>query len=290
MGRAGIVHGPGGLAPGAQLHRLAPAARDLRPDRHADPRRGRHLRPGALQRPAAARPEGHDERGRAARAARADARRLPEQGAPRASSRSGCRSVSSTTPRAGCCSTPTARCRTPSGALFATFRRTGSAAATVRTLVRSKACASRAGRRTGRAWGSSLWNELTYSRALEVLHNPRYAGAFVLRPHPPAQAGQRSPHDTQARSRRVVACCFATQHAGYISWDEFEEHQRRLRENAQDARHPGARARRARDRRCCRASCSAACAASRWPSATINAQDAACPGTTAARGAAAPGG
>ena len=44
----------------------AAAAGAVQPDRHADRRRRRHLRPRPVQRPAAARPEGHDVRGRAA--------------------------------------------------------------------------------------------------------------------------------------------------------------------------------------------------------------------------------
>ena len=66
MGRAGIVLGLEVLAPGPQQRGLAPPAGDLRAIRHADLRRGRPLQPVRLQRSAAARPEGHDERSRAA--------------------------------------------------------------------------------------------------------------------------------------------------------------------------------------------------------------------------------
>ena len=34
--------------------------------------------------------------------------------------------------------------------------------------------------RAGPHKGELLWGELTRSRALQVLHNPRYAGAFVF--------------------------------------------------------------------------------------------------------------
>ena len=82
-GPRGHRHGLGGFPPGAQLQRLAPPARDLCPERHLDPGRGRYLRPGALQRPAASWAQGHHERGRVARAARSHARRLHGQSAPR---------------------------------------------------------------------------------------------------------------------------------------------------------------------------------------------------------------
>ena len=52
----------GSLPVGAQRARLAHAAGILRPGRHADRRRGRHLRPDLAERPAPAWYEGHDER------------------------------------------------------------------------------------------------------------------------------------------------------------------------------------------------------------------------------------
>ena len=73
----------GGLAPGAQQRRLVPAARSVRDDRHAHRRRRRPVPPVAVQRSAAARPEGHHERGGAARAARAAGRGHSQQGRAR---------------------------------------------------------------------------------------------------------------------------------------------------------------------------------------------------------------
>ena len=74
----------GSRCPGCPLlPRLAPAARDLRPVRHADRRQRRRLRPGGLQRPPAARPQGHDERGRAAHPQGPHGRRTAGQGRAR---------------------------------------------------------------------------------------------------------------------------------------------------------------------------------------------------------------
>ena len=55
----------GGLPAGPLLGRPVPAAGAGPPDRHPGDRRGRHLRPGRLQRPPPARPQGDDERSRA---------------------------------------------------------------------------------------------------------------------------------------------------------------------------------------------------------------------------------
>ena len=62
--------------------------------------------------------------------------------------------------------------------LFATFARTGSACATVKAarlehLVFPRRCSQGARRR------ELLWGELDHDQVLRVLHNPRYAGAFV---------------------------------------------------------------------------------------------------------------
>ena len=62
--------------------------------------------------------------------------------------------------------------------LFETFRRTGSATATARAarqqgLAFPRRCAK------GAHKGELLWTGLDHSHVLRILHNPRYAGAFV---------------------------------------------------------------------------------------------------------------
>ena len=79
--------------------------------------------------------------------------------------------------------------------------------------------------------GDLLWVPLTHSRALRVLHNPRYAGAFVYgrtRTRKTADGGE-----TQRISPREEWILIPDVHPGYISWTEYEQNQRRLRENAQ---------------------------------------------------------
>src|SRR5690554_5399692 len=62
--------------------------------------------------------------------------------------------------------------------LFDTFRETGSACAVVRRLRGEKILFPRRIRR-GIGKGDILWNEIDHSRVLQILHNPRHAGAFA---------------------------------------------------------------------------------------------------------------
>ncbi|MDP2949663.1 MAG: recombinase family protein [Chloroflexota bacterium] len=114
---------------------------------------------------------------------------------------------------------------------FQTFRRTGSALATVRVFGKQGLLFP--GRvRTGPNKGDLVWGELAHSRTLHVLKNPRYAGAFFF--------GRRQCRRTvDGRSREELLpqdqwiALFPETHPGYITWAEYEENQRRLRENAQ---------------------------------------------------------
>jgi DNA invertase Pin-like site-specific DNA recombinase len=62
--------------------------------------------------------------------------------------------------------------------LFEMFKCTGSAMATVKAF-RKQSLLFPQRQKKGPRKGALLWAELTHSRALQVLHNPRYAGAFV---------------------------------------------------------------------------------------------------------------
>lgn len=114
-------------------------------------------------------------------------------------------------------------------ALLATFRRTGSAGATARALFeQGMRLPSRPNH--GPKAGELVWQEVTYSRVLDVLHNPRYAGAYVLgRTRQRKQvSGRRA---TRALGRDEWTVLLRDQHPGYLSWADFEENQRRLHEN-----------------------------------------------------------
>ena len=114
---------------------------------------------------------------------------------------------------------------------FETFRRTGSATGTVRAFRKQGLKFPRRAR-VGPAKGETLWGELDHSRALWVLHNPRFAGAFFFGRSRQRRHGDRS-GTFERLPREQWTALIPNAHAGYISWDEFEENERRLRENSQ---------------------------------------------------------
>lgn len=114
---------------------------------------------------------------------------------------------------------------------FETFRRTGSATGTVKAFAAQGLLFPRRVQR-GPNRGELLWNPLMHSRALWLLHNPRYAGAFFFgrtRQRPHAHGAYRFVR----LPREDWTALMPGAHEGYISWEEFEENQRRLRDNAQ---------------------------------------------------------
>jgi DNA invertase Pin-like site-specific DNA recombinase len=114
---------------------------------------------------------------------------------------------------------------------FETFQRIGSATATVKAFREQRLMFPH------RVHGGPnkeeiLWNPLLHSRALFLLHNPRYAGAFFW-----GRSRQRqNPHGSvhfQKLPREEWTVFLPDAHVGYISLEQFEENQRRLLENAQ---------------------------------------------------------
>jgi len=116
-------------------------------------------------------------------------------------------------------------------AFFQTFRRTGSATATVKAFRDRQLLFPRRAR-YGAHQGETLWGRLEHSRALWVLHNPRFAGAFFF-------GRTRQRHTAEARvvyerlPREEWTALIPNAHAGYITWEDYEDNQRRLSENAQ---------------------------------------------------------
>jgi DNA invertase Pin-like site-specific DNA recombinase len=113
---------------------------------------------------------------------------------------------------------------------FETFRRTGSATATVKAFHRQELRFPRRAR-TGPHKGELLWGKLSYTRALDILHNPRYAGAFVF---------GRTRFRKTADGREVCYQVPQDQwvlipevHPGYISWQDYEDNEKLIRENSQ---------------------------------------------------------
>lgn len=112
---------------------------------------------------------------------------------------------------------------------FETFRRTGSATATVKTFQTRGWSFPRRIRHGGRK-GEILWGTLDHPRTLGLLHNPRYAGAFTYgRTRQRTHGGK---HHNQKLPREDWIALLRDAHPGYITWDEFEAHQTMLRDNA----------------------------------------------------------
>jgi DNA invertase Pin-like site-specific DNA recombinase len=113
---------------------------------------------------------------------------------------------------------------------FGAFQRTGSAMATVKTF-RQQGLRFPRRLKKGPYKGDLLWADLTHSRALQLLHNPRYAGAFVYgRRRTRNKANGGTAYRMLPRDEWIL---LPDLHPGYISWEQYEENQRRLRENAQ---------------------------------------------------------
>ncbi len=113
---------------------------------------------------------------------------------------------------------------------FDTFRRTGSACAVVKAF-RQKGLLFPRRLKKGPNKGDLVWAELPHSRALHLLHNPRYAGAFVYgRSRTRLNPDGRTSYTKLPREQWML---IKNAHPGYISWQQYEENLRRLRENAQ---------------------------------------------------------
>ncbi len=113
--------------------------------------------------------------------------------------------------------------------LFTTFQRTGSASATVRAFQDQELLFPRH-LTTGPRKGELLWGPLLFSHVLHILHNPRYAGAFVYGRHQTRPTATGHEYRTLARDEWPVLIRDA--HAGYITWDAYEENLQRLLANA----------------------------------------------------------
>ena len=115
--------------------------------------------------------------------------------------------------------------------LFATFARTGSARATVKAFI-AEGLTFPSRVQTGANKGTLAWLPLRTHRVLQVLHNPRYAGAFTY-----GRRRQRRGPDGRTRHmlqpREAWTALIPDAHAGYISWDTYEDNLRRLAEAAQ---------------------------------------------------------
>lgn len=114
--------------------------------------------------------------------------------------------------------------------VFDTFARTGSALQTVR-YFREQGLRFPRRIRSGANKGELLWGEAEHARILQILHNPRYAGAFV---YGRTRSGRKPDGKYTAVKVPQEKWQYLIQnaHPGYISWEQFETNQKRLADNA----------------------------------------------------------
>jgi DNA invertase Pin-like site-specific DNA recombinase len=113
---------------------------------------------------------------------------------------------------------------------FDTYRRSGSMLATVKEFHTQDIAFPQRVKR-GPHTGTLVWGELVHSRARQIIHNPRYAGAFFF-----GRTRTRTGPDGQkhvSRMPRDQWILLPGIHPGYITWDEYEDNLRRLAANAQ---------------------------------------------------------
>ncbi len=115
--------------------------------------------------------------------------------------------------------------------LFDTFQRLGTAHGAV-VHFRQNGLLFPRRIRSGAHKGETVWGELTLNRTLQILHNPRYAGAFCF-----GRTRTRIWPDGSHHIRRLAPdewlCLIPNLHARYISWEVFQDNQRRLQESSQ---------------------------------------------------------
>src|SRR2546421_9031555 len=127
--------------------------------------------------------------------------------------------------------------------LFATFKRTGSAWATVK-YFRDQGLLFPRRTHIGPHAGEIHWMPLQHNAVLKALRNPRYAGAFCFgRTHTTKHADGSLHIETLPQEQWPFLV--REVHAGYLSWQEYEANLAQLRANRQapgdDRRHGPAR-------------------------------------------------
>src|SRR5438477_10091643 len=91
--------------------------------------------------------------------------------------------------------------------------------------------------RSGPGKGDLVWAPLEHTHVLRTLHNPRYAGAFVYgRTRTRKTAGGNVTVTTMPQDQWLTF--IPGVHDGYIRGEEFEQNQKRLKDNADSWHRP----------------------------------------------------
>ena len=115
--------------------------------------------------------------------------------------------------------------------VFETFRRIGSAKGVVLYFATEKILFPRRFS-TGSQAGEVLFVPLQHYRVLHLLHNPRYTGAYVYGRTRQRKVIIGSNTHYRRLPREEWKVFIPNSHPGYISWEEYESNQRKLRANA----------------------------------------------------------
>jgi DNA invertase Pin-like site-specific DNA recombinase len=111
---------------------------------------------------------------------------------------------------------------------FDAFRRTGSCLAVVKEFHAKELLFPRR-LRSGAHKGELVWSELLHCRARQIVHNPRYAGAFVF-----GRTKHRRLPNGKYSSRQVPSeewILLRDMHPGYISWEDHLSNLARVKGN-----------------------------------------------------------
>jgi DNA invertase Pin-like site-specific DNA recombinase len=116
-------------------------------------------------------------------------------------------------------------------AVFAAFRETGSASATVRQF-RQQQVPFPHRLRAGGHRGELAWGTLQHHDVLRLLHHPAYAGAYVFGRTRTSKTADGKLHIAQV-PRDAWPVVRYDSHDGYITWQEYERNQEQLAMNSQ---------------------------------------------------------
>jgi len=122
--------------------------------------------------------------------------------------------------------------------LFVAFQHTGSIMGVMREF-RSKQWKFPVRLRKRPRPGDLEWGELTRNRVHSVLRNPRYAGAYAYGQNRNRQKPDGSGRRIHRLPREEWFQLQCNAHSGYVSWEEYEENLKRLRESAPAAEPQG---------------------------------------------------
>jgi DNA invertase Pin-like site-specific DNA recombinase len=113
---------------------------------------------------------------------------------------------------------------------FETFRRTGSVLGVVRHFRTQQLLFPRR-LATGPGQGELHWGKLCHSRALHLLHNPRYTGSYCYGRSRRRRGGNS--RQRQRLSKEDWVGFVPEAYPAYITWKAYEENQERIAANAQ---------------------------------------------------------